>query len=126
MISIDQPSAIPRAWVMVASAWVVGLAALLTWVLRTPGPSLREQLKILQFWSLESCVFLGLAVSTVALQDVPRLLDRRDMLSNGALMARGPRSDRWPAASDKPHLLRRADLSERRAEPGGLETCADV
>jgi hypothetical protein len=87
VISIDQPSAIPRAWVMVASAWVVGLAALLTWVLRTPGPSLREQLKILQFWSLESCVFLGLAVSTVALQDVPRLLDRRDILRMALLMA---------------------------------------
>ena len=72
---------------MVASAWVVGLAALLTWVLRTPGPSLREQLKILQFWSLESCVFLGLAVSTVALQDVPRLLDRRDILRMALLMA---------------------------------------
>jgi dolichyl-phosphate-mannose-protein mannosyltransferase len=76
----------PRAWVIVASAWVVGVAALLTWVLRTPAPSLREQLKTLQFWSLETCVFLGLAVGTVVLQDLPRLLERRDLLRMALLM----------------------------------------
>ena len=70
-----------------ASAWVVALAALLTWVLKTPAPSLREQLKTLQFWSLETCVFLGLAVSTVVLRDLPRLLDRRDILRVALLMA---------------------------------------
>jgi hypothetical protein len=71
----------------VASAWVVVVAALLAWVLRTPAPLLREQLKILQFWSLETCVFLGLALSTAVLDDLPRLVDRRDVLSIALLMA---------------------------------------
>jgi hypothetical protein len=75
-----RPAAVTRAWVAVASAWVVGVSALLAWVLRTPAPALREQLKTLQFWSLETCVFLGLAVTAVVLRDLPRLLDRRDVL----------------------------------------------
>src|SRR6185503_1990817 len=70
-----------------ASAWVAGVAALLTWALRTPMPPLREQLKTLQFWSLETCVFLGLLVTAVVLRDLPRWLDRRDLLRIPALMA---------------------------------------
>ena len=70
-----------------ASVWVAVVAALLTWVLGTPPAALREQLKILQFWSLETCVFLGLAVSTAVLEDLRGLLDRRDILSMALLMA---------------------------------------
>jgi hypothetical protein len=87
LIGIDLLKPSPRAWAVVVSVWVVGLAALLTWVLRTPAPVLREQLKILQFWSLETCVFLGLAVSTAALQGLPRLLERRDIFRVALLMA---------------------------------------
>ena len=65
----------------------MGVAALVTWLLRTPTPSLREQLKTLQFWSLEICVFLGLVVTAVVLRDLSRLLDRRDILRISALMA---------------------------------------
>jgi hypothetical protein len=65
----------------------VGLAGLLTWVLSTPGPLLREQLKAFQFWSLETCVILGLAVSVVVLPGLLRLLERRDTLSMTALTA---------------------------------------
>jgi hypothetical protein len=79
------PSA--RAWVIVASAWVVGLAALLAWVLRTPAPSLREQLKVFQFWSLETCVLLGLVIGAVVLRELLRVLDRRDILSVTMLLA---------------------------------------
>jgi hypothetical protein len=63
----------------VALAWVVSLAVLLAWVLRTPAPSLREQLKILQFWSLETCVLLGLVIGAAVLRDLARVLDRRDI-----------------------------------------------
>jgi hypothetical protein len=87
VIRIDALRSLPRAWVIVASVWVAVVAALLIWVLTTPGPLLREQLKILQFWSLEACVFLGLAVGTFALDDLPRLLDRRDLLRMALLVA---------------------------------------
>jgi hypothetical protein len=86
VVGIDPLRSSPRAWAIVASAWIAVAAALLIWVLRTPGPSLREQLMVLQFWSLESCVFLGLAVGTVALEGLPRLLDRRDLTCMALLM----------------------------------------
>ncbi|MPZ20809.1 MAG: hypothetical protein GEV06_23300 [Luteitalea sp.] len=69
-----------RAWVLVVSAWLAVLAALLTWLMRTPSVSLREQLKVLQFWSLELCVGLVLALGAVVLRDIVRRLDRRDGL----------------------------------------------
>ena len=70
-----------------AAAWVVAIAALLTWVLGTRAPSLRAQLKILQLWSLETCVFLGLLIAVVVLYDLRHALDRRDTLAVSALMA---------------------------------------
>jgi hypothetical protein len=71
----------------VASAWVVAVAALLTWVLGTPAPSLRAQLKILQLWSLETCVFLGLSIAALVLYDARRAFDRRDGLAISMLIA---------------------------------------
>lgn len=84
---IDPPGPVRRAWVIVASAWAVAVAALLAWVLSTPAASLREELTVLQFWSLEICVFLGLAVSTAVLPVLSGLLDRRDLLRMAALTA---------------------------------------
>jgi hypothetical protein len=86
----------------VATAWVVGVAALCTWVLRTPAPSLRAQLTTLQFWSLETCVFLGLTLSAVVLHDLTRVLDRRDLfrmlmlvaLAVGLAVGMAPRTNR--------------------------------
>jgi len=46
------------AWIAVAAAWTVLAAAVLVWIARTPTGDLREQLKSLQFWSLESCLAL--------------------------------------------------------------------
>jgi Dolichyl-phosphate-mannose-protein mannosyltransferase len=102
LISIDRPRPSAGAWVTVASAWVVGVAALLAWVLKTPAPVLREQLRIFQFWSLEACLILGLAVSAVVLRDLPRLLDRRDIfrltvvtaLALGLTVGVAPRTNR--------------------------------
>ncbi len=87
MIGIDAPRPLDRAWITVASAWVVGVAALLAWVLGTPAPSLRAQLKILQLWSLETCVFLGLLIAVVVLYEIRHALDRRDGLAIPALVA---------------------------------------
>ena len=63
------------------------LGALLIWVLRTTGGMLREQLKSLQFWSLEACVILGLALGAVVARDHLERLDRRDRLRMAGLTA---------------------------------------
>ena len=46
-----------------AAAWVVMLGGLVAWTARTPPSQLREHLKIVQFWSLEACVALGLVLA---------------------------------------------------------------
>jgi hypothetical protein len=61
--------------------------ALVVWLLRAPVPALRAQLQALQFWSLEACVFLGLAVAAAVLHELARSLDRRDIAAAVALGA---------------------------------------
>jgi len=135
----DSVSPSPRAWAIVAAAWVVCLALLLIWVLRTPASSLREQLKTLQFWSLETCVFLGLAVSTAALPDLPRLLDRRDIfrlvflvaLALGLTVGLAPRTNRifydeqiYQNAGQNLADLRRAQMCNDGTVQGGRLRCS--
>jgi 4-amino-4-deoxy-L-arabinose transferase-like glycosyltransferase len=67
----------PRTWAALALGWV-SLLALLAWWLRTPGPVLREQLKTLQFWSLETCLILLAATGLMVFRDLRLELDRRD------------------------------------------------
>src|SRR6185503_229514 len=76
-----------RSGTALAFAWFICLAAVLVWVLRTPEAWLREQLKTLQYWSLEACVVLGLALGAVLARGVLRGLDRRDGLRLGLLTA---------------------------------------
>jgi hypothetical protein len=68
------------AWSAVVSAWAVSLCALLAWILWTPWFALRTQLTLLQFWSLEICVALGLVVGAFVLWDYVRGVARRDLL----------------------------------------------
>ena len=78
------------------------LAAHLTWMLRTPEGALREQLKTFQFWSLETCVVLALALSAVVARDLLRGLDRYDglrmtclaMVAAGLTLFVAPRTNR--------------------------------
>jgi hypothetical protein len=77
----------PRPGIALAFAWLISLTAVLVWVLRTPEAWLREQLKTLQYWSLETCVVLGLALCAVLARDALRGLDRRDGLRIGLLAA---------------------------------------
>jgi len=51
-----------RAWAAAGAALGLAVLTLALWLLLTPAPTLRGELRVLQFWSLESCVFLGLAV----------------------------------------------------------------
>ena len=67
-----------RSATALACAWLLSLAVVLAWALRTPEAWLREQLKILQFWSLETSVVLGLALGAVLAREVLRGLGWRD------------------------------------------------
>ena len=72
-------------------AWVTSVGVLMLWLAGTPGPFLREQLKSLQFWSLEVCVALGLALGAALLRERPGYLQKTDvvfitLLSSAALI----------------------------------------
>ena len=67
-----------KAWLPLALAWTVLVVALSAWLGRTPVGVLREQLKVLQFWSLELCVVLGAALSVPWLRQLARSIRRRD------------------------------------------------
>src|SRR5204863_9305134 len=51
------------SWFGVATVWLAGLGALVLWLRMTSTGTLREQLKVVQFWSLEACVFLAVVVT---------------------------------------------------------------
>jgi hypothetical protein len=65
-------------WTSLALAWLAALGVLFVWLAITPNGLLREQLKGLQFWSLESCAALGLVLGVAVAREASRLLDRRD------------------------------------------------
>lgn len=75
------------AWVALIGAWTVGVAALILWITRTSSPVLREQLKTLQFWSLESCLVIGAASGFMIVGDVWRHLGREHAVRMVALAA---------------------------------------
>ena len=76
----SQIAGIGTSWIIAASAaWAAGLAVF-AWALWTPAAALRGQLTLLQFWSLEICVALGLAVCALGSRDLWRLIDRRHLL----------------------------------------------
>ena len=85
LVSQRSPSRI--AWGAVAIGWVASVAILLSWLLTTSTGTLREHLKIAQFWSLESCVFLGLIAGVCVLEGLLREFDRTDFIRMGALAA---------------------------------------
>jgi len=85
LIGVDSPGTSRQSWAGVAVVSVLGAAALCVWVFATPASSLRGQLVHLQFWSLETCVFLGLALTAAVLQEVASALDRRDRIAIAVL-----------------------------------------
>ena len=109
-----------RARIAVASAWLADLTLLVTWLLRTSTGLLREELKSLQFWSLETCFFLGLPLGASSAASASRA---RVAATAAEWQSRGGdhRTDRVRRAAHESHLLRRANLSERRPEPGRSE-----
>jgi hypothetical protein len=73
--------------VAVALAGLTSIGLILAWVLPTHPAALRAQLRILQVWSLDTCVILGLIVGAIVLRDVRRLIDRRHVLGMGLAVA---------------------------------------
>src|SRR4029453_18557535 len=73
----DRPAS-RRAWITVALAWVLIAGALTAWLLGTSTGTLREHLKVGQFWSLELCLFLGVICGACVVRGVLRGLDRTD------------------------------------------------
>ncbi len=89
-LDTDRPPA-RRAWVAVALAWGIAAAILAAWLLGTSTGTLREHLKLGQFWSLELCVLLGLAFGIAIFKDISRDFERADAVRMAllALVAAG-------------------------------------
>jgi len=68
-------------WAVVGSAWLIAATALATWLRTTPSAALREQLAVLQFWSLEISVFLGLALALAVAANLRRAIQWREALA---------------------------------------------
>jgi 4-amino-4-deoxy-L-arabinose transferase-like glycosyltransferase len=73
-----------RQWIYVLAAGLVVAGALGLWLTSTSEATLREQLKVLQFWWLEATVLAVLLVGGLAIPAIRSDLDRRDL---GALAA---------------------------------------
>ena len=82
--AVFDPPATRRTWILLGAGWLGVIVALGLW-LGTPGSELREQLRSVQFWSLEICLASGVALGTVVLAQIRRRLDRRDALSLATL-----------------------------------------
>jgi hypothetical protein len=76
-----------RELLALAVAWFLAIGTLLMWMSSATGGMLREQLKSIQFWSLEACVILGLALGAIIARDHLKRLGRRDRLRMAGLMA---------------------------------------
>jgi hypothetical protein len=74
----DRPAS-RGAWVAVALAWALSVGALAGWLIVTSTGTLREHLKVGQFWSLEFCLFLMVICGASVAKGVLRGLDRTDL-----------------------------------------------
>jgi len=80
MTEVVAPSASSRrAWIGVGGAMVGTLALLMTWLLGTSTGNLREALKSLQPWWLDSCVLFGVLIAVCLLYTVNRNAYRREL-----------------------------------------------
>jgi hypothetical protein len=79
---------LPRGgWLPLIATWGAVLLALVWWLGRTPPQALREQLKTLQFWSLEACFVLVMICSLLVAREMWHLIGRRHASRMAALAA---------------------------------------
>jgi 4-amino-4-deoxy-L-arabinose transferase-like glycosyltransferase len=74
-----------RSWAAVGAAWAVAVSALAWWLTRVPVPAIRAQLTVLQFWSLEIGLVIGVVCGLRLARDLWRALDRRDVAAMATL-----------------------------------------
>lgn len=88
MTEIVAPATSPRrAWIVVGGAMLGTLVLLLTWLLGTSTGNLRETLKSLQPWWLDSCVMIGVLITVCLLSAVDRHTYKREIPRLVALTA---------------------------------------
>jgi len=90
VIGLQTASASARSSRAAVGVLTVEAAALTLWLAATPIGLLRVELSRYQFWSLECCVFLGLAIAAAVIYELAQTLERRDLaaaLMLGALTA---------------------------------------
>jgi 4-amino-4-deoxy-L-arabinose transferase-like glycosyltransferase len=75
-----------RSWIA-AAAGIIACATLGIWLATTSTGTLREHLRLTQFWSLEVCVFLGLAFGVCIVKDLSRGFQRSDLTRMAGLAA---------------------------------------
>ena len=68
-----------RQWLVLVGGWVAALAAETLWLSATRNDVLREQLKSLQFWSLEICLLAGVIAGTAVVKELAREFRRIDL-----------------------------------------------
>src|SRR5215203_4414940 len=81
------PASSRHPWMGAAAAWTLLVAVLLVWIGRTPTGTLREQLKWLQFWSLECGLALCVAFAAAIYRGMLRHVRRNDAVRLCALAA---------------------------------------
>jgi hypothetical protein len=67
-----------REWMAVALGWGIAASSLTFWLLSTSTGTLREQLKLAQFWSLELCAILGVSCAVIVWRSLFRDVERVD------------------------------------------------
>ena len=82
-------TASPASWTSPAIAWTGGLTALAVWLGRTPAERLREQLTVLQFWSLSATVLLLLLLAMYIIASERTVWSRRDAGPLASIVALG-------------------------------------
>jgi hypothetical protein len=83
--AIDRSQTSRLLSLLLATAWLVSVAALVTWLSATPMDVIRQQLKSLQFWSLDVCVVIGVALGLAVMRDLVRSLNQSDAIGMIAL-----------------------------------------
>ena len=74
-----------RAWIAVSVATIATVTVLMTWLLGTSTGNLRETLKSLQPWWLDSCALVGVLIAVCLLYAIDRDVHKTDILRLAAL-----------------------------------------
>lgn len=77
------------SWIGPAIAWTGGVAALVLWLTATPSERLREQLTVLQFWSLSAAALLLLLLAIAIIASERAVWSRRDAGPLAGIVALG-------------------------------------